>query len=171
MITLSPEDFKAREERFIYTCQDLRKLSYPDGFFDAVVSISTLEHIGMDNTLLYTSAMEKRENVPLAYLDAVKEMRRVLKESCSFYATVPFGKYKNYGWFQVFDDKMIRNLVDVFSPSSVSEVYFKYENDQWNFSNTEECRESDYFDIRQEKRYRLDYLASAGSVVCLEMVK
>lgn len=171
LVTLAPESFKAMEKRFVYHYQDLRKLSYPDGFFDAVVSISTLEHVGMDSTFLYTSAADKRENASSAYLEAVGEIRRVLKDKGSFYATVPYGKYKNYGWFQVFDQKMVQALIKEFSPSQWKEAYFKYEHDQWDYSTAQDCADGFYFDIHTHKGYAKNFIAAAQAVACLELTK
>lgn len=171
LVTLSPESFKKRGERFLYSYQDLRKLSFADSSFDAVVSISTIEHVGMDNAFLYTSDPRQQENAPSAYLQAVKEIRRVLKDEGTFYATIPFGKYKNYGWFQVFDEAMVQNLIKEFSPSQCKEVYFKYKDDQWNYSTAQDCHNGFYFDIYTHKGYAKNFPAASQSVVCLELIK
>ena len=38
-----------------YLFEDLRRLPYRDGWFDWIISLSTLEHVGMDNSLLYAA--------------------------------------------------------------------------------------------------------------------
>jgi len=169
--TLSYEGFVNTGNAPSYIFEDLRETCYKDEFFDAVACISTLEHVGMDNTLFYTSNQKKNENEKYAFLGAIKELRRVLKKGGALYLTVPYGKYKNHRWFQVFDHVMIDAIKKEFSPSYFSETYFKYEGKQWNFSSKQACRDSIYFDIHHEKGYREDYLAASQSVACLGLVK
>lgn len=153
-----------------YFYEDLRKLSFPDNFFDAVVSISTLEHVGMDNTLLYTEDRNRKENDPNAYLAAVREIKRALKSGGSFYVTVPFGRYQHLGWLQVFDRAMVQKLIDEFSPEFCRETYFKYGHDQWNFSQREECLDGEYYDMHAQPNCTHEFVA-AQCVVCLTMTK
>ena len=80
---------KARTQP-VYVYEDLRAMSYPNEFFDVVVCISTLEHIGMDNTMLYTNDEAKKENAVNTYMRAVDEMKRVLKHGGALYLTVPY---------------------------------------------------------------------------------
>lgn len=154
-----------------YIFEDLRDLNFKDEFFDAIVCISSLEHIGMDNTFLYTADVSKKENDKYAFLAAVKEFRRVLKRGGTLYLTVPYGRYKNHQWFQIFDAGMVSLLKREFMPVQESEVYFKYENRQWDYSNAKACEQADFFDIHKGRQYRLDYLAASESVVCLELIK
>jgi hypothetical protein len=152
-----------------YIYEDLRDTCFKNDFFDAICCISTLEHAGMDNTMLYTPDETKREQDSHAYLGVLKEFARILRRRGTLYLTVPYGKYKNFGWFQVFDKEMVSRALDTFNPSRVEITYFKYENDQWNFSSEEHCRDSSFFDINTQKEYERDYLAGARSVICLEM--
>lgn len=170
--TLSYEQFYAVSSHTpSYIFEDLRNLSFKDEFFDTVVCISTLEHIGMDNTFLYTTDIHKKENDEYAFLKAIQELRRVLKEGGTLYLTVPYGKYKNYKWFQIFDAQMVLLIKKEFMAAQETEVYFKYENRQWNYSIAAVCENADFFDIHREHQYRDDYLSASESVVCLELVK
>lgn len=169
--TLAYEGLPKSEICPTYTFEDLRQMCYKDEIFDAVCCLSTLEHIGMDNTFIYTPDESKRENDKYAYLTAVHEFKRVLKNSGILYLTMPYGRYKNHKWFQIFDALMIEKVKEVFAPSKIVETYFKYENEQWNYSNALACQNGYYFDIHREKRFRSDYLAASESVVCLELIK
>ena len=155
----------------IYRYEDLRKLSFPNEYFDAAVCISTLEHVGFDNTFLYGTDERKKENDSSAYLQAVQELKRVLKKGGGLYLTMPFGAYKNHQWFQVFNAEMVDRLIQSFAPSVFKEIYFKYEHKQWNYSDRLSCAQGRFFDIHAESQIRDDYLAASESVVCLEMVK
>ena len=75
--------------------EDLRASCFRNDYFDRIVSLSTLEHIGMDNTFLYTPDESKRENAPSSYLHAIRELRRILKDGGHLYISVPFGEAKN----------------------------------------------------------------------------
>lgn len=169
--TLLYEGFPETSNVPSYVFEDIREMCYKDEFFDAVACISTLEHVGMDNSFIYTSDKTKMENDKYAFLTAASELKRVLRVGGTIYLTMPYGKYQNLKWFQVFDSEMVKALVERFSPSKFSETYFKYENSQWNYSNAHACRDGYYFDIRNEGEVQKDRLAAAQSVVCLEMVK
>ena len=170
LITLANEGrFRGKHLHYLYG--DLRQLPYKDGFFDGVVSISTIEHVGLDNTFLYTQDKRKRETDTEGYAEAIRELKRVLKPGGTLYLTVPYGRYQNHGWFQVFDGDMIDKIILVFSPAAYQETYFRYVNRQWNFSDRSACNASIYFDIHKTKALRKDHLAASESVACLLMTK
>lgn len=154
-----------------YIYEDLRNTSFKDGFFDTIVCLSTLEHVGMDNTYLYTPDHAKNENDKYAFLQAVKELKRILKKGGSLCISVPYGRNKNHKWFQIFDSEMIIRLKEAFDPVMVNEKYFKYDDNQWNYASQESCEDGYYFDIHKEKKIQKNRLAAAQCVVCLELVK
>lgn len=169
--TLAPEAecFLGRGVSYVY--EDLRDSCFRDGYFDWVVSLSTVEHIGMDNTMLYTGDESKRESDSKAYLRAIEEFARVLRPGGTLYLSVPFGQRKDHGWFQIFDAPMVDQLVAAFRPSRASEVHFRYATGGWVRSTREQSREATYFDIHQRKEYDPDFAAASRAVVCLELVK
>jgi len=168
--TLSFEGFETAKLIPSYVYEDIRRVCFKDNFFDAVVSISTLEHVGMDNTFLYTPDQSKRENDRYAFIKAVIEIKRVLKSGGSFYVTLPYGRFQNLGWFQIFDAEMLQKFIDAFAPAEFYRTYFQYEGNQWNFSTAAACRDGLYFDVHQ-KTVNKDHLAAAQCVVCLQMTK
>lgn len=154
-----------------YVYEDLRQMCYRDNYFDAICSLSTLEHIGLDNTKIYTPDQSKKENATEDYLDAVREFNRVLKPGGTLYLSMPFGVARNHGWFQVFDGTMVERVITAFAPQHVQASYYRYENDQWNYSTEELCRDGACFDLRAGDAYTPDYLAFSRCVVCLELTK
>ena len=169
--TLAPEKNCFWKKGTSYVYEDLRETCYKDDYFDWIVSISTIEHIGLDNTRLYTKDALMRENNRNSYLLAIKELHRVLKPGGVVYVSLPFGKRKDHGWFQVFDDNMVDRLIKAFSPSSVIETHFRYEPDGWRISSRDGSKNATYFDIHQQRKYDADYAAAARAVVCLELKK
>lgn len=169
--TLAPEDNCFWKDGISYVYEDLRETCYRDNYFDWVVSLSTVEHIGLDNTILYTADGSKKENRPSSYLGAIKEFYRILKPGGVLYLSVPYGKYKNHNWFQVFNEEMIGRLIDTFSPASFNEFYFKYESEGWRVSTKEGVKDATCFDMHFQKIYDPDYAAFSRGIVCLEMVK
>jgi SAM-dependent methyltransferase len=167
---LSPERFFSRNN-VSYIFGDLRHTILRGEFFNEIVCVSTLEHIGMDNTLLYSKDARFNEFRPTGYLDVIREFRRLLKPGGRLFITVPYGRYENHGWLQQFDCEMIDAVFDAFRPSSHSIAYYKYFPDGWRITKAEECTDCSYFDIHHKSDYEPDYVAAARAVACIEMAK
>lgn len=169
--TLAPELRNYTRKGISYVFEDLRYSCFRDNFFDSIICVSTIEHIGLDNTLLYTNDPTKKELVPDSYLVAIAEYRRMLKSPGKLYLTLPFGKHEVCDWYQVFDFPMIEHIINVFSPRQYDICFFKYYNDGWKPSVREECVNATTFDYHKTKHYTDDYLAFARAVCCIELVK
>ncbi len=63
---------------------DIRHTDFPNGFFDCVTAISTIEHIGLTR---YGEASEDLDGDK----NALREIARILKPTGRFLLTVPFG--------------------------------------------------------------------------------
>jgi hypothetical protein len=170
IFTLAPETPNYCERGISYIYGDLRESCYREDYFDWIVSISTLEHIGMNNTIFYTSDQCKNESDPESYLQALLELHRILKKNGVLYMTVPFGRAETRGWLQIFDAEMVQKLLSIFNPSALREVYFRYTPAGWQISSSAECRNARYFDPSKRRTIKTDF-AAAESVVCLELVK
>jgi SAM-dependent methyltransferase len=75
---------------------DVRELPFADRSFDLVLCVSTLEHVGADNTGYGLQAEEDTAS----QLTALRELRRVLAPDGRLLVTVPCGEPGNYGWFR-----------------------------------------------------------------------
>lgn len=168
--TLSPEKRCYWDKSISYSFDDLRNNRFRDDVFDVVISISTIEHIGLDNTLLYTQDRSKHENDRLSCLSAVREFRRILKPGGTCFVTVPYGQAKNHGWFQVFDATMVQSILDAFSPSQTELAYFGYSKSGWANVAALSLESATFFDIHAQKKYDSDFAAGARGVVCIRMV-
>ncbi len=169
--TLAPEGVAFLHLGISYVYEDLRDTCFREKLFDCVACISTIEHIGLDNSFLYTTDQSKNENSPKDYLLLVDVLYSLLKPGGSLYLTFPFGKAKNHGWFQVFDSEMISELVQRFRPSRYAEEIFQYSRDRWHVSSREEARDAACFDINVQKTYDPDFAAFSRAVACLELVR
>lgn len=169
--TLAPEPSCYWQMGVSYVYEDLRDSCFKDGYFDWIASLSTIEHIGLDNTMLYTAENTKRENAGESCLQAVKEYRRMLKTGGTLFLSFPFGRHENRGWFQIFDAAMLNQVIDTFSPSSIKEFHYKYEPEGWRVSSREESKDATYFDIHTQRTYDNDFAAASRAIVCLELTK
>lgn len=168
--TLAPEPRCFWRKGVSYDYEDLRCLPYQTDLFDWIACVSTIEHVGMDNTL-YTNTAAKGESKPKDYLLALAELKRVLKPGGFLYLTAPFGKAADHGWFQVFDHEMIEGLIENFQPSDMKQDYFLYRQEGWRRCEPSEAAMATIFNIHASKGYDPDFAAAARAVFCLELKK
>ncbi|MEK6334521.1 MAG: class I SAM-dependent methyltransferase [Acidobacteriota bacterium] len=179
IVTLAPEGQAFWQLGVSYVFGDLRDLDFRDERFDSVACISTIEHIGMDNSMYAGDADIAKRGDTTEFLMAVKELKRVLKPGGTLYITFPFGRYENHGWFQQFDAALVDKLVDGFGTAQSRETIFKYEPDGWTLSNRGACADCQFFDIHASKyndpksdlEYPDDYPAGERGLACLELRK
>jgi SAM-dependent methyltransferase len=166
ILTLDREGFVSAPQKVSYVYDDLRDLPFRDGRFDAVVCLSTLEHVGLDNSV-YTTDPTKIENDATSHLEAVRELVRVTRPGGRLLLTMPYGTYRNWGWFQVFDEAMVNTIVDLVAPGNVTQTYFKYSGDQWQFASRAECADCDSYVPGVSPKRPADGLAFSRGIVAL----
>jgi SAM-dependent methyltransferase len=169
IMTLAPEKYCQWYDGFSYVYGDLRDTFFRDQTFDIVVCISTIEHVGLDNTLLYTSDRQHDERDETGFLAAAREFKRILKPGGTCYVTVPFGMRRNLGWYQVFDAEMVKQLADAFGPTSYEIEYFRYSRDGWQRSDAEDVRGASVFDVHSGQGRGDDRAASSRAIACLRL--
>ena len=179
IVTLAPEAQASWRLGISYLFGDLRNLDFRDDLFDTVACISTIEHVGMDNSMYAGKADIGRRGDPSEFLLAVKELKRVLKPGGVLYITFPFGQYENHGWFQQFDAELVDTLVAGFAPAQHAEKIFRYDPDGWKLSDRAACARAQFFDVHTSKyfdphstiEYPADYPAGERALACLELRK
>lgn len=171
IMTLAPESTMAKRQNVSYVFGDLRDTIFRDDIFDVIISVSTLEHVGMDNAMLYTADGRHKESSPDDYVRVIQEFRRVLKPGGRFLMTVPFGKSQNLGWLCQFDAERLKQAIMAFGPGLVATTFYKYGSQGWSVSDEASCRECEYFDVHSAARPADDLAAAARAVACLEFVK
>jgi SAM-dependent methyltransferase len=179
IMTLAPEGDAFWRLGVSYVFGDLRELDFREELFDAVACISTIEHVGMDNTMYAGEKDIAQRGDPREFLNAVAELKRVLKPGGALYISFPFGRYENHGWFQQFDAELVDTLVAAFEPSLYTETIFKYEPTGWILSNRSACADCQFFDVHTSKyfdpnssiEYPPDFPAGERALACLELIK
>ncbi|MDD1762875.1 MAG: class I SAM-dependent methyltransferase [Methanothrix sp.] len=87
---------------------DMRRASFRDGVFDLIFCISTIEHVGWDNTVYY---QDKQPLDPEGDLLAIGELARITRNEGKIVVTVPYGMLHNYGWFLQYDRQRLDRLI------------------------------------------------------------
>lgn len=171
IMTLAPEKRCYWYDGYSYVFGDFRKTRFRDDAFDTIVSISTLEHVGLDNTMLYTNDPAKSESNKYGFVDAIREFRRIIAPSGRCLITVPYGRHENFDWFQVFDREMIQRLVDAFGPSSVNLEFFGYQKTGWRRAAQDEVADAPAFDPHSGRGRLDDNAGCARAIACIELVR
>jgi O-antigen chain-terminating methyltransferase len=119
---------------FVKKTADIRRSGYDTGFFDLILCISTLEHVGKDNTKHYQPIAELSHDRPSSLppdAEALVEMLRILKAGGKLIVTVPFGKFIDYGWFIHYDMQAISTLFQSIPLAKIHGECFKYTEAGW----------------------------------------
>lgn len=168
--TLAPEGVISRVN-VSYIYGDLRRTILKDELFDEIVCISTLEHIGMDNTLIYIQNACYQETKPSDYRKVMKEFRRMLKPGGQLLLTVPYGQYQNHGWLQQFDSKLLEDAISAFSGELQNLAFYQYTPNGWVLSDADSCATCSYYNIHANPKYDADYAAAARAVACVQLIR
>jgi hypothetical protein len=181
ILTLAPEDVCFWQKGISYYYEDLRCIPTRDEFYDVVVCLSTLEHIGCDNTL-YTKDKTDSKIALEDFLSVMKELRRVLKHGGSLFLSVPFGRYEYLGMFQQFDQSLLSSAISSFGHADiVRQDYYKYSQYGWQIAKAEDCSDCEFVKWIIEAWQRgsipffvpkeADLAAAARAVACLHLIK
>ncbi len=169
--TLAPEKTYPRNN-VSYIYGDLRDTVLKDELFDQIICISTLEHVGMDNTALYTSEIDYNERRTQDYIAVIMEFRRLLRPGGSFYLTVPYGCYENHVWLQQFDASMLTRVIETFEPGEYQSTFFRYFTGKgWQSVSQSEANDAHYNNIHNRQAYVRNDIAAAEAVACIEFRK
>jgi SAM-dependent methyltransferase len=128
--TLAPEPMAFTSLGVSYLYADLRELPLRDGWFDEVVCLSTLEHVGMDNTT-YGADTPRAAAPTEEAAQALRELVRALKPGGRVHLSVPFGRREDHGWFRQLDRDDVNALFDQAGVTSSQETVFAYSSGGW----------------------------------------
>lgn len=159
--TLSPHgENHILTPRISYIYGDLRNIILRDNAVDDIVSISTIEHIGMNN-YKYTEDEKFFEREGAAFVLAIQELHRSLKSGGRLLLTVPYGRPQDLDWLFQFDEDRLRILTDSFGGKILEKVYYRKYPSGWQMTTADECKECEY-----DEQY-----SQASAVVCVNLMK
>ena len=150
-----------------YLYADLRKLPVQDATYDRVVSISTLEHVGMDNEQ-YGDHGPRAADASAALAEAIGELRRVLKPGGMLFVTVPYGEPADLGWQRIFDAGGIAEIAHAFGAPPERQECFAYDELGWRRSSAQDAAGSVYRDHFSDPTPDPDRAVAARAIMCLE---
>ena len=164
--TLRPEPQSFPERGINYHYGDLRELPFEDDSFDAVVCLSTLEHVGMDNS--FYGADEARADDPRHEARrALSELERVSVPGGKLLLSVPFGQREDHGWFRQFDADDLADLLSASRFASAKTEIFRYSAAGWQRSSAEDAASCQYRDYHHDTTPVADLAAAARAVACV----
>ncbi len=125
------KSFPLRRENFHFYQGDVRKTNFEDNFFDAVIGISTIEHVGL---------FDDDQN---GDKKTVAEMRRILKPGGTCVITVPFGKkHTEIPMLQrIYDERSLKDMLAGLEVNNLF-LYGLNEGGTWETVNPESVPEA-----------------------------
>lgn len=180
VVTLAPEYYRMIDARLSYMYCDLRDLFFVrEAAYDAVLCVSTLEHVGMDNEAFTRHAGSSEVRTTRGEVAALEEMWRVVKPGGRLLITLPFGRRGDFGTFRQYDLPMVQALVQAMPQARVDVTYFRYRKEGWNRARPEECADAEYMPwcmlpVAQrgtQPPREPDLAAAARAVACIELIK
>lgn len=165
IVTLVPEPtFSRREISYVYG--DLRDLPFQSDRYDTVVSLSTLEHVGMDNAR-FGAPGPRAEDPRAERRGAIGELRRVLRPDGRFLGTVPYGRFEDHGWFQQLDANSINDLLEPLGARESAVSVYAYHRSGWERSSIPSAAQARYHDFTVTGQAAEDRAPAARAVACI----
>ncbi len=124
---------------------------------ELVTCISTLEHIGCDNSR-YGGPASEAGDAAAARRAAMRSLRDLLRPGGRLLLTVPFGRPEDHGWLVQFDAAALADATDAFGPSASAATFFAYDGG-WHRASAAQCADAQY-----GSRTR-----GASAVACIEL--
>jgi SAM-dependent methyltransferase len=173
IVTLEYEGHATVSSTVRYEFADLRELPYRDEWFSLVFSVSTLEHVGLDNTI-YGAAAERASDPGAEAARALQELHRVTKRGGTLLVSVPFGARSNRGWFRIFDAGDLDRLTRQSGWTNVHARYFRATREGWRECAAEDARTAGYNEPANRpmgQRTAPLWVGAAEAVALVEMTR
>jgi SAM-dependent methyltransferase len=167
VVTLVPEEKSFPERGVSYLYADLRDLPLRDDLYDAVVCVSTLEHVGMD-TARFGGESARAEDPAAEARTALAELRRVARPGATLLLTLPYGQPEDHGWFRQFGRADVEELrTELGGPET---TVYAYSAHGWQLSSLEDASAVRYHEHGSDPKPVPDAAAGARAVVCVRAV-
>lgn len=138
---------------------DIRDAPLPDATYDLVLCISTIEHIGMDNSR-YDGGSEQDLDGDRR---ALAELARIVRPGGRIVLTVPYGRDEDCGWYRHYGEERWQQLLASVDCTITAERYFLYEEARgWRPADPSELRQVGYQDHGAP---------NAAGVACAELTR
>lgn len=172
IVTLAYEGHAHVSDRVRYEFADLRNLPYRDGWFSTVLCISTVEHVGLDNTI-YGAAAERAKDPTREALEALEEMARVTARGGTLLLSVPYGTRSNRSWFRIFDAPALEPLMRARGWTHARPRYFRATTEGWRETSAAGAADAGYNEppARPGQRTAPPHVAAAEAVALVEMTR
>ncbi|MGE4553721.1 MAG: class I SAM-dependent methyltransferase [Desulfovibrionaceae bacterium] len=143
--TLYPEPHRdASGVSYVY--HDLRDLPFRNGWFDAVICLSTIEHVGMA-TEGYKAGrdLDDRDTAQGGDARALAELLRVTRPGGPVLVSAPYGDPASGGPdFRVYDEPALQALIRASGARSASLEYRRFTADGWVCAPARDCLGAPY---------------------------
>jgi SAM-dependent methyltransferase len=174
IITLSPEKRAFWQRDISYHYGDLRNTPFREGWFDEIVCLSTLEHVGMYNANYGADPNMRIDDA--GYLDAMRELLRILMPGGTALITVPYGQPQETFWnnqlfMRQFDRERLSRLMAAAHEMETRTKFYRYTESGWQTSTQQACDNAVYFNIHETSELDPDYAAAARAVACIRIEK
>jgi SAM-dependent methyltransferase len=168
IVTLAPEIESFPERGVSYVYADLRALPFKSDYFETIVCISTLDHIGMDNAEYGVD--DPPDADPQAETrKALLELKRVIAPGGTVLFTVPYGQSQDFGWSRQFGRPELLELVEAANARESSISVYQYDSSGWQLSNLDEAAHARYHDYKENPGPTPDMVAAARAVACVRL--
>jgi SAM-dependent methyltransferase len=162
IVTLAPEPAAFTELGVSYLYGDLRNLALRDDWFDEVVCLSTLEHVGMDNSP-YGVADPRAEDPRREAARALRELLRVVRPGGRVHLSVPFGRREDHGWLRQLDREDVDDLLAEAGAARHERTVFHHTRRGWRRGSAGRVARARYNDSAKPAR---DGAVAAHAVLC-----
>jgi SAM-dependent methyltransferase len=163
IVTAAPEERAFPELGVSYVFADFRELPLRSDYYDTVCCISSLEHVGMDNTAY--GGPPREPDPSAAATAALAELRRVLAPGGRLLVTVPFGVAEDHGWLRQYGEAELDALALELGPDLELTV-FAYSHG-WQRSTSAAASGARYVPRGSTRASRPDGAVAARAVACL----
>ncbi len=180
IVTLAPEGSCFWQRGVGYLYEDLRDLPLRDAAFDAVVCVSTLEHVGFDNRLFTGRPPTPDDSEQGDHRRAMAELSRVLRPGGMLLLSIPYGRPSTFAGFRQYDRQRLDDALAAFGAARHCErVLYRYTVQGWQVATAEECADCEYVEwIARPPDERSshfpvqpDRAAAARAVACVRLDK